>query len=215
MKDSSHIANLRKEYARKKLSVNDVLPNPIEQFESWFNEAMQAKIDEVNAMTLSTVCPQGRPSARIVLLKGVENKGFVFYTNYTSEKGRHLEATPYAALTFFWKELERQVRIEGSITKVSKSTSAAYFHSRPWKSQVGAWVSAQSQPLTSRFELMRKFATKAASLVGQQVPLPEFWGGYLLSPTRVEFWQGRPSRLHDRINYKLQESQWVIERLSP
>lgn len=215
MKPTQNIADIRKDYAAKKLSVGDVATSPLKQFETWFNEAVEAEIDEVNAMTLATVSTTGRPSARIVLLKGIEKNGFVFYTNYLSEKGVHLEKTPFAALTFYWKELERQVRIEGRVTRLSKETSEQYFHSRPWKSQIGAWVSHQSKPLSSRFELMRKFTLKAASLMGKTVPLPNFWGGYLLQPNRIEFWQGRPSRLHDRINYKWVDYQWVIERLSP
>ncbi|MCF6352990.1 MAG: pyridoxamine 5'-phosphate oxidase, partial [Cyclobacteriaceae bacterium] len=176
---------------------------------------IHAQIEEVNAMTLSTATKSGKPSARIVLLKGVENNGFVFFTNYNSTKGQQLAENPFASLTFFWKELERQVRIEGTVQKISEKDSVTYFNSRPYKSRVGAWVSDQSKPLTSRVELMQKFTLKAATFIGQQVPKPSFWGGYILIPTRIEFWQGRPSRLHDRINYRLENSTWHVERLSP
>lgn len=215
MSDSKHIANIRKDYSAKKLASSDVDKNPIVQFQKWFDEALHSQVDEVNAMTLSTVSREGRPAGRLVLLKGIENNGFVFYTNYSSEKGKHLETNPYAALTFFWKELERQVRIEGRVEKVSKEDSEEYFKTRPWKSRIGAWVSYQSQPIPSRFYLMRKFAVKAGQLMGQEVPLPDFWGGYILIPDRIEFWQGRPSRLHDRIDYRLEGNNWHINRLSP
>lgn len=215
MNISKQLANIRRDYSGKTLSVADVDKNPISQFEEWFNEALHSEIEDVNSMTLSTVSPEGRPSGRVVLLKGIENNEFVFFTNYNSEKGAHLEANPFAALTFYWKELDRQVRIEGSVKKTSKKASEEYFKSRPYKSRVGAWVSYQSQPIPSRFYLMRKFAVKAGQLLGQEVPLPEFWGGYSLKPDRIEFWQGRPSRLHDRINYQLKDGNWEIERLSP
>ncbi len=209
------IAAIRKDYSSKSLAKADVVNDPIMQFNTWFKEATHAKIEEVNAMTLSTASKDGKPSARIVLLKGVENNGFVFFTNYKSDKGQQLEDNPYASLTFFWKELERQVRIEGYVQKISKEESEIYFKSRPYKSRIGAWASQQSKPLTSRVELMQKFTLQAAKFIGQKVPKPAFWGGYLLIPTRIEFWQGRPSRLHDRINYTLENNRWKIERLSP
>jgi len=215
MENSKSIADIRKEYSSKSLARIDVDVNPIKQFNKWFNEAIRVEIDEVNAMTLSTASKKGRPSARIVLLKGVENNGFVFFTNYTSNKGQHLSENPYASLTFFWKELERQVRIDGKVEKISEADSITYFKSRPYKSKVGAWVSDQSKPLSSRVELMKKFTLKAAKFLGQEVPKPDFWGGYILTPDRIEFWQGRPSRLHDRINYRLKNGDWQIERLSP
>lgn len=215
MSKTKSIADIRKDYSSKSLSKNEVDKDPIDQFTKWFNEAINGKIDEVNAMTLSTASAQGKPSARIVLLKGVENNGFVFFTNYTSEKGQQLNENPFGALTFFWKELERQVRVEGKVQKISAEDSTSYFNSRPYKSRVGAWVSDQSKPLTSRVELMKKFTWQATKFVGQDVPKPDFWGGYILIPNRVEFWQGRPSRLHDRINYTLKEEVWHIERLSP
>ncbi len=215
MENSKSIADIRKEYSSKSLARTDVDINPVEQFNKWFNEAIRVEIEEVNAMTLSTVSNQGRPGARIVLLKGVENNGFVFFTNYNSKKGQELADNPYASLTFFWKELERQVRIDGKVEKISEADSITYFKSRPYKSRVGAWVSDQSKPLSSRVELMKKFTLQAAKFIGQDVPKPDFWGGYILIPDRIEFWQGRPSRLHDRINYKLENGIWIIERLSP
>ncbi len=215
MENSKSIADIRKEYSSKSLSRIDVDVNPIKQFNKWFNEAIRVEIDEVNAMTLSTASKKGKPSARIVLLKGVENNGFVFFTNYNSNKGQHLSENPYASLTFFWKELERQVRIDGKVEKISEADSITYFKSRPYKSRVGAWVSDQSKPLSSRVELMKKFTLQAAKFIGQEVPKPNFWGGYILIPDRIEFWQGRPSRLHDRINYRLKNGDWQIERLSP
>jgi len=215
MNKTKPIADIRKDYSSKSLSKNEVDIDPIAQFTKWFNEAINGKINEVNAMTLSTASAQGKPSARIVLLKGVENNGFVFFTNYNSEKGQQLNKNPFGALTFFWKELERQVRIEGKVQKISQEDSTRYFNSRPYKSRVGAWVSDQSKPLTSRVELMKKFTWQATKFVGQDVPKPDFWGGYILIPNRIEFWQGRPSRLHDRINYTLKEEVWHIERLSP
>ena len=215
MANLKSIADIRSDYSAKTLARKDVDKCPVNQFNRWFNEAINSKIDEVNAMTLSTASTDGRPSARIVLLKGVEDNGFIFFTNYNSEKGEQLSKNPFASLTFFWKELERQVRVEGRVAKISKESSEIYFKSRPYKSRVGAWVSEQSQPLSSRFELMRKFALKATQLLGQEVPLPDFWGGYILVPDRVEFWQGRPSRLHDRINYKLIDKEWKIDRISP
>lgn len=215
MANTKLISDIRRDYSSKTLARADVDKNPINQFSTWFDEADKSDIDEVNAMTLSTVSTSGRPSARIVLLKGVENNGFVFFTNYKSEKGEHLLQNPFASLTFFWKELERQVRVDGKVEKISTEDSETYFKSRPYKSRVGAWVSEQSQPLSSRFELMRKFALKATQLFGQEVPLPDFWGGYVVIPDRIEFWQGRPSRLHDRINYKLVKGEWKIDRLSP
>ena len=212
---SKVIANLRRDYSSKKLSAADVNRDPIVQFEHWFQEALDSEIVDATSMTLSTVSPKGRPSARVVLLKGIESNGFVFFTNYNSEKGKHMEHVPFASLTFYWKELDRQVRVEGKVEKISSDASAEYFKTRPWKSRIGAWVSHQSQPIPSRFHLMRKFAIKAGQLMGQEVPLPDFWGGYILKPDRMEFWQGRPSRLHDRINYRLEGENWEITRLSP
>lgn len=215
MSNTNSISDIRQDYSAKKLARTDVKSNPIDQFNIWFDEAVNSEIEEVNAMTLSTASKKGIPSARIVLLKGVENDGFVFFTNYNSEKGEQLAENPFASLTFFWKELERQVRVNGIVKKIAKEDSEAYFKTRPYKSRVGAWISDQSKPLSSRFELMRKFALKATKFIGQEVPLPNFWGGYILIPNRIEFWQGRPSRLHDRINFTLENREWKIERLSP
>ena len=215
MQKTKSIADIRKDYSAKTLARNDVDKNPINQFNTWFEEAVHGEIDEVNAMTLSTSSKEGKPTARIVLLKGVENGGFVFFTNYNSEKGQQLAENPFASLTFFWKELERQVRIDGTVEKIPKEDSELYYKSRPYKSRIGAWVSDQSKPLASRFELMQKFTLKAAQFVGQDIPKPDFWGGYIVIPNRIEFWQGRPSRLHDRINYRLKANEWKIERISP
>ncbi|VAX34912.1 Pyridoxamine 5'-phosphate oxidase [hydrothermal vent metagenome] len=209
------IASIRQDYSARSLSRKEVNQHPINQFKTWFEEARHAEIEEVNAMTLSTANKDGRPSGRIVLLKGVENKGFVFFTNYQSKKGLELAENPFASLTFFWKELERQVRIDGRVEKISEADSNTYFKSRPYKSRVGSWVSDQSKPLSSRVELMKKFTVQAAKFIGQEVPKPDFWGGYILIPDSIEFWQGRPSRLHDRIKYKLIDDSWNIERLSP
>jgi pyridoxamine 5'-phosphate oxidase len=215
MANTKSIADIRKDYSAKKLAKYEVDKNPITQFNTWFSEAIDSEIVDVNVMTLSTVSKEGRPAGRIVLLKGVENNGFVFFTNYASEKGIQLLENPFASLTFYWKELERQVRVDGEVLKISKEESELYFKTRPWKSRVGAWVSRQSAPISNRFELMRKFTLKATQLLGKEVPLPDFWGGYILIPDRLEFWQGRPNRLHDRINYRLIDGVWRTERLSP
>jgi pyridoxamine 5'-phosphate oxidase len=192
-------------------------PNPIVQFENWFQQALAADLREPNAMTLATATPEGKPSARIVLLKEVSESGFVFYTNYMSRKGRDLEANPWAALIFYWADLERQVRIEGGVLRVPRSQSETYFQSRPKGSRLGAWASHQSQPVESRAQLEIRLKDLEARYTGRDsVPVPEFWGGYLVRPEVIEFWQGRPSRLHDRIEYRRKgESDWLIQRLSP
>lgn len=209
------IQDIRTDYSKQRLNRHTVDSNPIMQFRNWFGEALKSEVKEVNAFNLATASSQGRPSGRIVLLKGVQDEGFVFFTNYNSSKGSDLEVNPFAAITFFWPELERQVRIQGSVKKVSKQESEDYFHSRPRKSQLGAWASKQSTSLPNRFALIRKFLGFTAKFVGKEVDLPDFWGGYLLIPDQMEFWQGRPSRLHDRINYRLADGNWIIERLSP
>lgn len=187
---------------------------PVEQFTHWFAEALEAGVPEPNAMTLATVGADMRPAARIVLLKGFDERGFVFYTNYESRKGRELVQHPHASLLFFWQMLERQVRIEGTIEKTSAAESDEYFHSRPLGSRIGAWVSRQSQPVT-RQELEARTAELTASL-GEKPPRPPHWGGYRLVPDYVEFWQGRPSRLHDRLAYRRQDDgTWALQRLSP
>jgi pyridoxamine 5'-phosphate oxidase len=210
------LQNLRKEYAKASLDEKSVLQDPVKQFEKWFAEAMQANLPEPNAMCLATVSSDGRPTQRIVLLKGIEQGEFVFYTNYQSKKGLHLAQNPCCSLTFFWHELERQVRIEGIAEKVSEENSLAYFQSRPVGSQIGAWVSPQSTPIASRSileERLTKIEERFAGL--QQLPKPQQWGGYSVRPLLIEFWQGRPNRLHDRIEYTKTEDSWKILRLAP
>ena len=210
------LADLRQEYTQRSLDRPDVLPDPVAQFERWFADAQQAQIHEPNAMHLATVSADGRPTARIVLLKGIEDGNFLFYTNYRSQKGQQLQQQPYAALTFFWPELERQVRIEGAVSKLSDERSTAYFHSRPRGSQLGAWVSPQSEVIANRTVLEQRQRELAEQFGNQPIPRPPHWGGFALRPDRLEFWQGRPSRLHDRLRYQRQnEDQWVIERLAP
>lgn len=209
------IADIRQEYSQKVLNRHEVDLDPVQQFKNWFDEANTSNVVDVNACTLSTADKNGRPSGRILLLKGVEKGKFMFYTNYESQKGKELIENPFGALTFFWKELERQVRIEGSIIKTATKTSDDYFQTRPRKSRIGAWISPQSQPIPSRMFLMRAFVAKSMSLMGGKVDLPENWGGFALDPDRVEFWQGRPNRLHDRINYRLENGTWQISRLAP
>lgn len=210
-----NIADIRKDYAQKELSEAHCLPDPLAQFKVWLDEAIGAQVPEPTAMVVSTVSPEGFPAARVVLLKGVEEGKFVFYTNYHSRKGQHIAATPRVSITFFWPELERQVNIEGTVERTPEAVSDAYFESRPYKSRVGAWASDQSQTVDSKTEIMGKFAMYAAKYLAH-VPRPPHWGGYAVTPHRIEFWQGRPSRLHDRILYKLQEGgSWSRERLSP
>lgn len=211
-----NLADIRKDYTSQSLDIQDVDSNPLIQFSKWMNEALEADVNEPTAMNLATVNNQNRPSARIVLLKGIENNSFVFFTNYHSHKGRDMEHKPYAALTFFWPELERQVRIEGKIIKVDSSYSTEYFQSRPIASQIGAIASLQSQPLKDRNELEDKIVELNTLYLGKEkIDRPEHWGGYALSPDSIEFWQGRASRLHDRIHYKLENNNWLIERLYP
>jgi len=210
------IAGIRKNYSRQSLSESDIDPNAIKQFAKWWQEAVDSKIDEVNAMTLATASPDGIPSARIVLLKGFSEDGFIFFTNYNSYKGKQLSENPKACLVFFWKELERQVRITGIIKKASAAESDEYFYSRPVGSQIGASVSPQSSIIESREWLEEKYAAKEKETAGQKIERPSNWGGYILTPVLIEFWQGRPSRLHDRFEYSLQETGiWKAERLAP
>lgn len=213
---STSIADIRQEYTKHTLDIADVDPDPLNQFSRWFNEAEKAEISEINAMTLSTVSSEGLPSSRIVLLKGIENGGFVFFTNYQSDKGKDLEANPAGALLFFWKELERQVRIQGSVSKISKEDSEKYFTSRPKGSQIGAWTSPQSTVIQSRELLVEREKELSEKFKNSEVlPKPEQWGGYVLDPVKMEFWQGRPNRLHDRILYTMMDNTWKINRLAP
>jgi len=211
------IKDLRLEYSKESLDISDVVPNPIQQFERWMQEALEADLMEPYAMTLSTVGLDLKPSSRIVLLRGISPLGLTFFTNYESKKGQNLLENPQAALNFFWPELERQVRIEGSVQKTSPEESTAYFHSRPKGNRLGAWTSDQSRPISSRLDLEKKASEIENQFKNvETVPCPEHWGGYRLIPTYFEFWQGRPSRLHDRIFYKMDESgNWNIGRLQP
>lgn len=211
----SAISDLRNEYTLNGLDSADVSANPFVQFRQWFDAALSAGLPEPNAMHLSTITANGHPDGRIVLLKDVSASGFVFYTNYESRKGRELTDHPFASLTFFYPELERQIRIEGGVEKVSPEESDAYFSSRPRGSQIGAWVSHQSEVIESREVLETRQRELETRFKGQPVPRPPFWGGFRVVPNVLEFWQGRPSRLHDRIRYRLGNGNWTIERLSP
>ncbi|WP_419701832.1 pyridoxamine 5'-phosphate oxidase [Mucilaginibacter sp. NFX135] len=214
--NQQEIQNLRQDYTAATLSENDTKGDPINQFEQWFNEALAAKLHEPNAMTLATATTNGKPSARVVLLKGFNQHGFMFYTNYLSRKGKEITRNPQGAITFFWAELQRQVRIEGTIEKLSKEDSERYFHTRPKGSQIGAVVSPQSQEIEGREGLEKKWSELDAEYEGKEVPKPSFWGGYILNPQLVEFWQGRSSRLHDRILYKkVDKKSWKKVRLAP
>lgn len=209
------VADLRKEYSHSSLSEADVHADPITQFAKWFDEAIMAKVPEVNAMSVATVAADGRPSSRILLIKEFNQRGFIWYTNYESRKGHELEQNRYAALLFYWIELERQVRIEGRVERLSAAESDAYFQSRPLKSRIGAIASAQSQPIANR-EAMEVNYAEAEKQFGAHPPRPKQWGGYRLVPDRIEFWQGRPSRFHDRILYIRQEDgRWQRQRLQP
>lgn len=209
------LADLRKDYSLAGLAEKDLAKDPFRQFEKWFQEAEAAKLTEPNAMTLTTATRDGRPSARTVLLKGLDGRGFVFYSNYESRKGRELEANPRATLVFPWIALERQVIVEGSVTKVAREESEAYFHSRPRASQLSAWVSSQSTIISGRRMLEDSLKALEQKYAGQEVPLPPNWGGWRLMPDAVEFWQGRRSRLHDRLRYRREKDGWTIERLAP
>jgi pyridoxamine 5'-phosphate oxidase len=214
--DQKDIENLRQDYNAASLNETDVDANPMRQFDKWFNEAINAKVHEPNAMTLATATTDGRPSARIVLLKGFSDDGFKFYTNYLSRKGKEISKNPLGALTFFWGDMERQIRVEGTIEKLDRDYSEKYFHTRPKKSQIGATASPQSQEIAGREALEQKMAELEAEYGDSEVPKPSFWGGYVLRPRVIEFWQGRRSRLHDRIVYKKTDNKnWKIVRLAP
>ena len=208
------IADIRKEYKMETLLEKDVDVDPVLQFGKWWDEALRSDIDEVNAMTLATATAAGLPSARIVLLKEYSDAGFVFFTNYKSRKGSELEENPQASLVFFWKELERQVRICGTVEKVPASASDAYFSSRPQESQLGAWASEQSTVIGDRTDIEERSA-QFQEQFGENIPRPDWWGGYLVRPKTIEFWQGRPNRLHDRILFVKEENGWIISRLAP
>ncbi|MDP2885486.1 MAG: pyridoxamine 5'-phosphate oxidase [Ignavibacteria bacterium] len=213
--NSDDLAHVRKEYSRHSLSESDVDLNPLLQFHRWFEEALGSQLLEPNAMVLATATADGKPSARVVLLKGYDERGFVFYTNYEGRKSSELLQNPYAALLFYWGELERQVRLEGAVEKTSRQESEDYFKTRPLESQLGGLASRQSSVIPSRSDLEQKVSDLKKLYENREIPVPPFWGGFRLQPQVFEFWQGRENRLHDRIRYSLQGGVWAIERLSP
>ena len=212
--NKTDLAALRRDYSGKPLTKASVDTDPVVQFERWFDEALSSEITDANAMTIATVDADRLPSSRVVLLKGFDDAGFVFFTNYESKKGRDLAANPHVSLSFFWPQLHRQVIIQGVAEKVSQAESETYFRSRPYDSRLAAWASDQSSAIASRADLENRFE-ETHQRFGDDVPLPPFWGGFRVAPESIEFWQGRASRLHDRLVYRLVENRWLIERLSP
>lgn len=212
----SNIADLRRDYTQFGMSETDVDRDPLRQFQNWFDTSVAANILEPNAMTLATVTPDGKPDARIVLLKGLDARGFVFYTNFLSRKGKELAVNPQATLVFLWAELERQVRVEGVVERVSNEEADAYFHSRPLGSQLGAWASTQSEIIPDRAYLEERHQELAKEYADREIPRPSHWGGYRVIPDGIEFWQGRTSRLHDRLRYDREgDDNWIVRRLAP
>lgn len=210
-----NINDLRQDYRLKSLDLSHLNPDPFLQFHLWFKEAQNAQVMEPNAFTLATASAEGRPSCRTVLLKGVDEKGFVFFTNYHSRKGKDISANPFGCMIFYWPELERQVVIDGAVEKISVDDSEAYFNTRPRGSQLSSWASHQDQVLNSRKELEKAYSRYEKEFEGKPVPKPPYWGGYRLIPDRLEFWQGRQNRLHDRFRYTLDKDAWQIDRLAP
>lgn len=212
---TEEIQKLREDYQKGSLDESDVDRNPYEQFKKWLDEAVTSEVPEPNSMSLATVDASGKPHVRIVLLKGIDELGFIFYSNYDSDKGSQMDVNPNISLCFLWKELERQVRISGKVTRLNREESEEYFKSRPRMSQLGALASNQSEEIESRAVLEERFSSFEAKYEGKEIPMPEQWGGYMVEPTEIEFWQGRRSRLHDRIVFSQDNSNWKIKRLSP
>ena len=212
---TKNLASIRKEYSLKQLDEKDVKRDPFDQFKEWFDDAVNAEVNEPNAMMLATSTSDGKPSARMVLLKGFDKESLTFFTNFNSRKASLLDSNPYAALVFFWPELERQIRIEGMVEKVSEKESNEYFNSRPEGSRIGAWASPQSQVIPNREFLELLYTEIETKFKGKEIPRPERWGGFRVIPSLFEFWQGRPNRLHDRIQYSKADNNWIIERLAP
>lgn len=209
------LSNIREDYDEEGMEVKQISDNPVKQFDSWFREFLDPEKPDTNAMVLSTCGNEMRPSSRVVLLKSFDDTGFIFFTNYDSEKGKELEQNPFASLLFFWPNLQKQVRIEGKVEKVPEAVSDEYFHSRPRESQIAAYTSAQSSVIPDREDLVSRYRENESKFEDQEIPLPPNWGGYKLVPDKFEFWQGRENRLHDRIRYTLENNEWFIDRLSP